>query len=89
MTDDADLTEMEASVIQPGWEVYSSDDERVGTVRTIEGDHFGMELEILGGTALAVPFDEVEAADDGRVELDVPTDMVGLMGWQALPSEGI
>lgn len=86
---DANLNQIEASVIQPGWEVYSSDDERVGTVRSIESDHFELELEIFGGAALEVPFDEVEAADDGRVELVVPTDMVGLMGWRPRLSEGL
>jgi hypothetical protein len=87
MSDDEGLSELEANVIQPGWEVYSSDNERVGAVRAVERDHFELELEVLGGTALAVPYDDIEAADDGRVELDVPAESVGRMGWEELPAD--
>jgi hypothetical protein len=80
--------EPEATVIQTGWEIYSSDGERVGTVSAVEDDHLEMELEVLGGSALAIPFDAVTAADDGRVELDVPASQVGQMGWEAEPDEG-
>ena len=79
--------EPEATVIQPGWEIYSSDGERVGTVSAVEDDHLEMELEVLGGSALAVPFDAVTAADGGRVELDVPAAQVGQMGWEGAPNE--
>jgi hypothetical protein len=79
--------ELEANVIQPGWEIYSSDGERVGTVSAIEEDHLEMELEVLGGSALAIPFDAVTSADSGRVELDVPASQVGQMGWGAAPGE--
>jgi hypothetical protein len=87
MTDDENLSELEAALIQPGWEVYSNDGERVGTVRSVEGHHFEMELDVLGGTTIAVPLREVEAADEGRVELDVPAEQVGLMGWEELPGD--
>ncbi len=83
MTDDPILDGLQSSLIQPGWEVYSSDGERVGTVDAVEADRFSLELEILGGSSLAVPFDAIEAADDGRIELDVPAEMIGQMGWKA------
>jgi sporulation protein YlmC with PRC-barrel domain len=79
--------EPEATVIQTGWEIYSSDGERVGTVSAVEDDHLEMELEILGGSALAIPFDAVTAADSGRVELDVPASQVAQMGWEAAPGD--
>jgi sporulation protein YlmC with PRC-barrel domain len=81
MSDDPELEAVEAQVIQPGWEVYSSDGERVGTVGDVERGHFELALEVLPGSALEVPFDDVEAADGGRVELDVPADAIALMGW--------
>jgi hypothetical protein len=80
--------QLEASLIQPGWEIYSSDGERVGKVSAVDDDHLEMELEVLGGSALAIPFDAVVAADDGRVELDVPAADVGEMGWEADPGDG-
>ncbi|MFL5779361.1 MAG: DUF2171 domain-containing protein [Chloroflexota bacterium] len=85
MTDDRELVDVERSVIQAGWQVFSSDGQRVGVVRSVEPDHFEMELEVLGGSALRVPFDAVEAADDGQVELDVPAETIGLMGWGEEP----
>ena len=80
--------ELGASLIQPGWEIYSSDGERVGRVRSIEADHLEMELEILGSSAVAIPFGAVTAADGGRVELDVPASEVGEMSWEPKPTAG-
>jgi hypothetical protein len=82
-------TEVEAELIQPGWEIYSSDGQRVGTVRTVGDDHLEMELEVLGGSALAIPFDAIVAADDGRVELEVPASEIGDMGWEAEPTDRV
>jgi Uncharacterized protein conserved in bacteria (DUF2171) len=79
--------ELEASLIQQGWHVYSSDGERIGTVTGVAEDHLEVELEVLAGSMLAVPFDHVEAADDGEVELDVPAGEVGQMGWGAPPGD--
>jgi hypothetical protein len=83
MTDDEQLTELESQVIQEGWDVYSSDGERIGTVREVAADRFALALDVLPGNALAVPLDEIEAADDGRIELDIPAESVGVMGWDA------
>jgi hypothetical protein len=83
MTDDERLTELESQVIQEGWEVYSSDGERIGIVREVTADRFALALDVLPGNALAVPLDEIEAADDGRIELDIPAESVGVMGWDA------
>jgi hypothetical protein len=79
--------ELESALIQPGWEIYSSDGERVGIVTAVEDDHLEMELEVLGGSALAIPFDAVTSVDAGRVELDVPASEVGQMGWGGSPDE--
>ena len=75
--------DLEASLIQPGWQVYSSDGERIGSVTGVTEDHLEVELEVLAGSMLAVPFDHVEAADQGQVELDVPAGEVGQMDWGA------
>ncbi len=80
--------ELEASLIQPGWQVYSSDGQRIGTVTGVTADYLEVELEVLAGSMLAVPFDHVEAADEGQVELDVPAGEVGQMGWGAAPGDG-
>jgi hypothetical protein len=63
-------------LVMPGWEVYSSDGQRVGIVDSVEGDHLTLELEVLGGSRVNVPVDSVAAAGDGRVELDVPSEDV-------------
>jgi len=84
---DLPVTAIEAELIQPGWDIYSSDDERVGTVRAVDDEHIEMALEVLGGSVLLVPLASVEAADDGRVDLDVPAEEIGTMGWDAPPPE--
>jgi hypothetical protein len=64
------------NVIQPGWEVYSSDGERIGRVDEVGPDHLRLELEVLAGSSVPVPLDSVADAADGRVDLDLPTDAV-------------
>jgi sporulation protein YlmC with PRC-barrel domain len=72
------MGELEAQVVQPGWEVYGNDGERVGVVDEVDPEAFTMELEILGGSAVRVPFSSIVAADDGRVEIDLPSQDVGV-----------
>jgi hypothetical protein len=82
------MSELEASLIQAGWEVYSNDGQRVGSVLTVESEYLEMELEVLGGSVLAVPLSAVQSADTGRVELDVPSEEIGQMGWTEPPAVG-
>jgi hypothetical protein len=70
------------NVIQPGWEVYSSDGERVGRVDEVGPDHLRMELEVLAGSSVAIPLGSVTDAADGRVDLDLPTDAVAEAAWE-------
>jgi hypothetical protein len=67
-------------LIEPGWEVYGSDGERIGTVDETVGDSTD---DIFNGLAIVsgpfaksryVPAEQVAGITDGRVELRIPSD---------------
>jgi hypothetical protein len=70
------------NVVQPGWEVYSSDGERIGRVDEVGPDQLRMELELLAGSSVRIPLDAIVDAADGRVDLDLPADAVGEAAWE-------
>lgn len=70
MTDE--LAAVARTEIQPGWDVYSADAERIGTVDDVAGDGFSVSL-VTGGT-VRVDFVDIESADDGRVDLSLSND---------------
>jgi hypothetical protein len=76
------MGELELSVVQPGWEVYSSDGERVGRVDEVALDQFTLELEVVGGSSVPIPFGSVTDAADGRVDLDLPAEEIGGIAWE-------
>jgi hypothetical protein len=66
-------------LIEPGWEVYGSDGERIGTVDETLGDSTD---DIFNGLAIVsglfaksryVPAEQVAEITDGRVELRIPS----------------
>ena len=64
-------------MIEPGWEVFDGDGERVGEVTSVVGDQDtdifdGLRMETAGGDELYVIADRVADLVDGRVTLDAP-----------------
>ena len=60
--------------IQPGWSVYDADGELVGRVGEVSDMSFTIETTGLVEATTGVGFDQVESADDGRVDLSVSGD---------------
>jgi hypothetical protein len=73
-------------LIEPGWEVYGSDGERIGTVDETVGDSTD---DIFNGLAIVsglfakaryVPAEQVGEITDGRVELRIPSEAADSLG---------
>lgn len=78
-------------VIEPGWEVVTSDDQRVGEVREIVGD---TGKDIFNGLVVSqgllrrakyVPAEAVTAIYEGRIELSTSEDEFGGLGEHEEP----
>jgi Uncharacterized protein conserved in bacteria (DUF2171) len=71
-------------LISPGWDVFDSEHERIGTVDEVAPTYVAVTGET--GTRLYVPLDAVEAAAGGEVSLDTPASEIGTLGWDAPPA---
>jgi hypothetical protein len=60
--------------IQPGWHVLDADGTPIGTVERVHDTAFAVRVAGPVETTIDVGFDEIESADDGRVELAVSSD---------------
>lgn len=66
-----ELDEVARNEIQPGWEVYDADGERVGHVGEVSDMSFTVVTAGMVEATAGIGFDQVESADDGRVDLAV------------------
>ncbi len=76
--------------VEPGWDVYGSDDEKIGTVHIVGPDYLEVENGIFFIKNLYVPESAVADVEptERRVVLDRPKDEVGEMGCSEPPVEG-
>lgn len=70
-------------VIEPGTEVYSSDDRKLGGVMDIEDGHLLVHKGGLLSKDYRVPFSAVADHTDVRIDLTVTADQAGEGIWQA------
>jgi uncharacterized protein (TIGR02271 family) len=79
-----------ATPITAGWNVYGSDDEKLGTVAEVGGNYLVVEKGLVFVKDVYVPTNAVERIDetDQAVWLNVPKDEVESMGWDHAPSGG-
>ncbi len=73
--------------VQPGWDVYGIDGEKVGTVREVDPTYFRLRTGGIFGKDLFVPMSAIEEPDEAmtRVNLTVSKSDVGNMGWEHRP----
>lgn len=57
--------------IQPGWHVLDADGEQIGSVEDVTDASFTIRVNGPSEALIAISFDDIESADDGRVELAV------------------
>jgi hypothetical protein len=60
--------------VQPGSHVYDGDGQLIGSVERVGDTAFTLRLNGPVDATVEIGFDEIESADDGRVELAVSGD---------------
>ena len=71
-----DLDAIARTEIQPGWDVYDADGDLVGRVLEVSDMSLAVETTGLVEAIVGIGFDQVESAEDGRVELAVSGDEI-------------
>lgn len=71
--------------VEPGWDVYGSDGEKIGNVADIETHYFRVEKGWLFKTDIYVPATAITDSSDGSVYLNTTKDRVEDMGWDQPP----
>lgn len=67
-----ELDEIASRQIQSGWDVFSAEDEQLGTVDDVSDTHFTVATNT--GGHIDVDFEDVESSGDGRVTLNLSPD---------------
>lgn len=60
--------------VQPGSHVYDADGQLIGTVEAVRDTAFTVRVAGPVDATMEIAFDEIESADDGRIELGVSAD---------------
>lgn len=80
------MTRTHEAQIQTGWDVYGSDNEKIGDVAGIANDHFIIEKGFLFTTDIYVPMSAVASLGDERVYLAYTKDQVEDEDWSSPPA---
>lgn len=62
--------------IQPGWHVYDADGQLIGSVDRVSDQSFSVRSGGPRETTISIGFDDIEGADDGRIDLAVSSDEI-------------
>ena len=71
-----ELNEIARHEIQPGWDVFTADDELLGTVDQVSDVSFTVANTSGAANLLEMTFEDVESAGDGRVNLTLGRDEI-------------
>jgi uncharacterized protein (TIGR02271 family) len=77
-----------ASQIQQGWDVYSSDGEKVGDVAELHEGYFIAKQGMVFSHEHYIPFAAISRVEHDRVYLAVTKDQIEAQGWDEAPSRG-
>jgi hypothetical protein len=66
------MQKIEADIIQPGWDVWTSTGDKLGRVVRIEGSTIAVKKEGLLGGEVLVPRDAIRSVEERRVEVELP-----------------
>ncbi|MBI2954931.1 MAG: YsnF/AvaK domain-containing protein [Chloroflexi bacterium] len=67
--------------IQKGWEVYCSDNKKIGDIEDVTRDYIHIRKGFLFTTDLYIPASAIEFAEPGRVFINIPCSKVESMPW--------
>jgi uncharacterized protein (TIGR02271 family) len=73
--------------IQHGWEVYGSDEQKVGNVSEVENNYIVAHKGFFFPKDLYIPFSSVARIEHDRVYLNVMKDAVDSQGWDTYPDQ--
>jgi uncharacterized protein (TIGR02271 family) len=68
-------------MIRPGWQIVGSDGENIGTVASVEEDHFVLSEGFFFPSERYIPAMAVRAVEEGTVLLSVTKDEIDARGW--------
>lgn len=86
--DNATRPEGNISDVQHGWDVYGSDEEKVGSVSEVAGSYIVAHKGFFFPKDLYIPFSAIARIEHDRVYLNVAKDAVDSQGWEASPDAG-
>jgi hypothetical protein len=64
-----EMQSMDREMVQPGWEVWSSDGERLGKVTQIDAQTLKVKKEGILGGEISIPKSSIKEVEEGRVEV--------------------
>jgi len=79
---------IEPRQIEHGWDVYGSDDEKVGDVSEVRDNYLVVSKGILFPHEHYVPFSAITGIEHDRVYLNVTKDQIEDQGWDEEPTTG-
>ena len=75
--------------IQHGWDVYGSDEQKVGNVSDVRDNYVVAHKGMFFPKDLYIPFAAIRRIEHDRVYLNIPKDEVDGQGWDMEPSGGM
>jgi len=76
-----------AREIQAGWNVYGSDDAKVGDVAEVGPNYLLVQKGWLFTRDIYVPMSAIASVQEDNIRLNVTKDDVASMGWDTIPTE--
>lgn len=72
--------------VRTGFDIYSSDNQKIGTVDQVFPDHFVVKKGIIFTRDLYVPYSAVSRCEADKCYLNTSKDRVDQMGWYQPPA---
>ncbi len=73
-------------IVQPGTDVYGTDDKKIGSVDDIQGDYLVVHKGFFFPKDHYIPFSAIASHTDDRINLNVSADEAGTMDWDQAPT---
>jgi len=75
--------------IQPGWDVYGTDSEKIGSVESVGANYIAVRKGMILPSTHYVPFEAIQSAQpsEAYVIVGATKDQFDQMGWDQIPAE--
>ena len=75
-------------IVQPGTDVYGTDDKKIGSVDDIQGEYLVVHKGFFFPKDHYIPFSAIASHTDDRINLNVSADEASSMNWDEAPVAG-